>query len=162
MREARAEDACEIARVQIETWRAAYARVLPASLLAGLSVEQQAANWAGWLELPEHIVLVAEHGDRISGFASATPRRDDGGVGELQALYVEPSAWDRGLGRALILEAERRLRDAGCREAVLRVFEDNPRARRFYEAGGWTAELTRPEEFFGVETSVVWYRKRLL
>jgi ribosomal protein S18 acetylase RimI-like enzyme len=89
------------------------------------------------------------------------PGREEGRVGELQALYVEPSAWDRGLGRALIAEVERRLREAGCREAVLRVFEDNPRARRFYEAGGWAAELTRPEDFFGVETSVVWYRKPL-
>jgi GNAT superfamily N-acetyltransferase len=161
VREARAEDAGEIARVQIETWRVAYAHVLPASLLAGLSVEQQAANWVGWLQPPDHIVLVAERGGRISGFASAMPGRGEDRVGELQALYVEPSAWDRGLGRALIAEVERRLREAGCREAVLRVFEDNPRARRFYEAGGWAAELTRPEDFFGVETSVVWYRKPL-
>jgi GNAT superfamily N-acetyltransferase len=162
VREALAEDAGDIARVQIETWRAAYAHVLPASLLAGLSVEQQASNWAGWLELPEHFVLVAEHGGRISGFASAAPGGEEDRVGELQALYVEPSAWDCGLGRALIIEAERRLGEAGCREAVLRVFEDNPRARRFYEAGGWAAVRTRLEEFFGVQTSVVWYRKRLL
>jgi ribosomal protein S18 acetylase RimI-like enzyme len=147
--------------VQIETWREAYAHVLPESLLAGLSVEERAARWTGWLELADHIVLVVQQDGRIRGFASAAPRPEEQGVGELQALYVEPSAWDLGLGRALTVEAERRLRETGCREAVLEVFEDNPRARRFYEAGGWTAELTRREEFFGVETSVVLYRKRL-
>ncbi len=147
--------------MQVETWREAYAHVLPESLLAGLSVEERATKWAGWLELPDHIVLVAEQDGRIRGFASATPRPEEQGVGELQALYVEPPAWDRGLGRALTVEAERRLRETGCREAVLEVFEDNPRARRFYEAGGWNAELTRREEFFGVETSVVLYRKSL-
>ena len=72
----------------------------------------------------------------IVGFASVGPSRDERGIGELYAIYVEPDQWSTGAGRALIERAEERLRHA-YGEATLWVLEDNPRARAFYERGGW-------------------------
>lgn len=103
------------------------------------------AGWAGWLERPEpgSTVLVAERGASAIGFASVGRSRDDDAdarVGELYAMYVVPQEWDRGVGRRLLSHAETALRLEGFREATLWVLDDNPRARRVYEAAGWALD----------------------
>ena len=65
------------------------------------------------------------------------------------------------MGRKLIRAAEEALRESGFSEAMLWVLEQNPRARRFYEAGGWRAAASRPIEVLGVVAPEVQYRKRL-
>ena len=87
------------------------------------------------------------------GFASLGPSRDEHGVGELYAIYVDPDEWSRGAGRALIERAEERLAEEYA-EATLWVLEDNPRARRFYEAAGWQPDGARQSvERLGVVTA---------
>jgi hypothetical protein len=45
---------------------------------------------------------------------------------------------------------------------MLWVLEDNPRARRFYEAGGWSTDGTiRPIEIFGIDVPEIRYTKTL-
>jgi GNAT superfamily N-acetyltransferase len=154
-----AEDAEAVARIHIRGWQQAYAHVFPAEDLAGLSLERrtQTAREA----LASDVALVAERDGDVLGFAFAGPSRDEEGVAELYSIYVDPRAWGRGLGRELIVDVERRLRDNFDR-AELWVLEDNPRARRFYEAAGWSTDgTTRPIEIFGIEVPEVLYRKRL-
>jgi hypothetical protein len=63
----------------------------------------------------------------------------------------------------LLARAEEALRQAGFADAGLWVLEDNPRARRFYEASGWAADgATKPFSRAGVDTVVIRFRKRLL
>jgi hypothetical protein len=51
------------------------------------------------------------------------------------------------------------LRAAGFVTAHLWVLEDNPRARHFYERGGWMLDDgRREEEFLGVPITEVRYR----
>ena len=89
------------------------------------------------------------------------PSRDERGVGELYAIYVEPSSWSTGAGRALIERAEQELAER-YDQATLWVLEDNPRARGFYERAGWTSDGGRKaEERLGVRAPEVRYRKRL-
>jgi GNAT superfamily N-acetyltransferase len=45
-------------------------------------------------------VFVAEELGSIQGFAAIVPR-EDGDI-ELDALFVEPTSWRRGIGRALL------------------------------------------------------------
>ena len=45
----------------------------------------------------------------VVGFASTGPSRDQLGIGELYAIYVEPDAWSTGAGRELIVRAEAEL-----------------------------------------------------
>jgi ribosomal protein S18 acetylase RimI-like enzyme len=95
------------------------------------------------------------------GFVSIGPSRDEEGIGELYAIYVDPDEWSRGAGRALIARAERRLAEEYT-EATLWVLEDNPRARRFYEAAGWQTDGARQTVVrLGVSPPEVRYRKRL-
>jgi GNAT superfamily N-acetyltransferase len=87
-------------------------------------------------------VFVAEERGSIQGFA-AIARRDDGDV-ELDALFVEPSAWRRGIGRALIDHCVSKARDAGA--TSLHVL-GNPHAEGFYRACGFIQVGTQPTRF---------------
>jgi GNAT superfamily N-acetyltransferase len=150
-----AADAEAVARVQVQTWQAAYADVLPHEPLMALSPEGRAE---GWRNSPP---LVAEVDGQVVGFVSVGASRDEGGDGELFAIYVLPDHWGTGIGRALIEAGEAHLRELGHGEADLWVLEDNARARRFYEAAGWTSADVRPITILGAEIPEIRYRKRL-
>lgn len=106
--------------------------------------------------------LVAVVDEAIVGFAATGPRdfsADESDVGELYAIYVLPNIQGRGVGRALMTETVDRLRSDGFGEAVLWVFEDNPRTRRFYEQTGWRADgATKDETWLGTTAPAVRYR----
>jgi GNAT superfamily N-acetyltransferase len=76
------------------------------------------------------------HGDRLRG--SGPPRDDDVPLpaAEIYAIYVDPDAWRRGAGRALMPTAVDHWL-AGRHDAVLWVLEANSPGRAFYEALGW-------------------------
>ena len=87
---------------------------------------------------------------------------DEPDVGELYAIYVLPDIHGRGAGRALMTETVERLRGDNFGEAVLWVFEDNPRTRRFYEDTGWSADGgVKDETWLGTTAPAVRYRIRL-
>ena len=155
-------DAEGIARVQELTWQAAYRHVFPvAELDRGGFIQPQ--RWRDRIARPPTgwTTFVAETDGAIIGFASVGPSRDERGIGELYAIYVEPDQWSPGTGRALIERAEERLRHS-YGEATLWVLEDNPRARAFYERGGWAADgESKAEERWGVRAPEVRYRKNL-
>jgi ribosomal protein S18 acetylase RimI-like enzyme len=142
VRRAAFADARAIAGVHIETWRTAYAHIFPAEFLAGLSIDERAALAERLLTEDSEEIFVAELDGRVVGFASGGRSRDEDDAaapGEVYAIYVNAAAWGRGAGRRLLDRLEEALRSAGFDEATLWVLEDNPRARRFYEAAGWRA-----------------------
>ena len=76
--------------------------------------------------------IVAENVDELLGFAVVL-QRDDGDA-ELDGLFVEPAQWRRGIGRALVAEAERLAARDGA--ASLWVIA-NTSALDFYGACGF-------------------------
>jgi GNAT superfamily N-acetyltransferase len=77
-------------------------------------------------------VWVWQEADAILGFAAL-------GDGMLNYLYLEPAAFGRGIGSALLEQVKAR-RPEGF---SFWVFQQNARARRFYESRGCTVvELT--------------------
>jgi GNAT superfamily N-acetyltransferase len=161
IRRATARDAKDIAGVQERGWQAAYRHVFPpAELDRGGFI--YVARWRDRLRRPPTgwATFVAVRDNAIVGFASIGPSRDIARAGELYAIYVEPSAWSTGAGRALLERAEVELRSAH-NQATLWVLEENPRARRFYERAGWQLDGGRKaEERWGVRAPEVRYRKR--
>jgi GNAT superfamily N-acetyltransferase len=162
VREATAADADAIGRIHAETWRAAYAGLFPES---AFDVEERRRWWRQWLAepLPPPVAtLVAEVDGVVAGFAGVGRSRDDPAFGELYTIYVEPSRWSTGAGRALIEAAEDALRRHGFSEAMLWVLEGNERAERFYRLAGWEHDGGRKvEELQGAELTEVRYRKPL-
>jgi ribosomal protein S18 acetylase RimI-like enzyme len=156
------EDAAAIARVQDRGWRVAYAHVFPPEALAALAID--AGRWRARLTAPPHgwATFVADGDGGVAGFVAVGPSRDDDAVGEVYAIYVDPDRWGDGVGRALLERGVEALTTRGFREATLWVLEDNPRARRFYEAAGWAADGARKHEpYLGVDVAEVRYRRSL-
>ena len=84
-------------------------------------------------------VFVAEHGDRILGFATIVPRKSDDGEtegsdAELEGIFVEPSEWRKGIGMALMHQIEREAR--AWRATRLHVVA-SPNVEAFYLAAGF-------------------------
>jgi GNAT superfamily N-acetyltransferase len=77
-------------------------------------------------------VFVAERDDVVVGFAAILPRPD--GDAELDALFVEPSLWHRGIGRALVDHCCLEAKAIGA--ASLHVV-GNPQAQKFYHSCGF-------------------------
>lgn len=168
IRRAVESDAATIADVHVRSWKAAYAGLVPADYLAGLSADDRVPVWRQVLfetDWPAKGGLVLVEGGAVVGFAWVCPSRDADALadmGELGAIYLLPEAWGRGGGRLLMEEAFRRLRDARFRAATLWVLRANDRARAFYEAGGWSADgAERTEERPGVSLDEIRFRRSL-
>jgi len=159
IRPASPDDALAIETIRVRGWRSAYRHVFPAAELDGLPIDPE--RWRSRIAVPPPgwTTIVCEEDLRVVGFASTGPSRDEDGLGELYAIYVDPDAWSTGAGRALMIEAEATLaREYGA--ALLWVLEHNPRARNFYERSGWAPDgVRKAEERFGVRAAEVRYRK---
>lgn len=133
IRAARPGDARRIARLDVETWRAAYAGILATPFLVGLSAQRREVGWAAVIEREPRDVRVAVDADgEIVGFGSCGRNRDTAGhTGEVFTLYVAPDWQNRGIGRALLLGLFERLVAQGCGSAIIWVLRDNP-GRFFY------------------------------
>ncbi|GAA4705403.1 GNAT family N-acetyltransferase [Pseudonocardia yuanmonensis] len=154
VRAAAPADAGAIARVVVDSWRRAYAGLLPDELLAGLSVEDRRRMWRAVLDAaaPGVAVLVAEDraGPLVVGFVAARSDPDDPRHGQLMALYVAPGAWRRGIGTMLHDAALDHLARRGVERATLWVLDGNERADAFYRARGWVPDGRRQvEEWLG-------------
>ncbi|HVS86328.1 MAG TPA: GNAT family N-acetyltransferase [Gaiellaceae bacterium] len=162
VRRAVVEDASAIAAVHVGTWQAAYAHVFGAERLAGLDVARRAGFWREWIGGGRANVFVAEEEGRVVAFASVGANEHEPELGELYAIYALPEAWGTGAGPALMAAALDALREAGFAEAILWVLSDNPRARRFYEREGWTADgAEREDELLGIAVAETRYRIEL-
>jgi ribosomal protein S18 acetylase RimI-like enzyme len=156
IRPGQVDDAEAVARVHVETWQAAYAHALPHEDLQAMSPADRVEQWR------RRPPIVAEVDGEVVGFVSVGASASDDAEGELYAIYVQPDHWGTGVGRALMQAGEAELVRLGYRNVVLWVLDDNPRARRFYELAGWTADGRSEDlEIFGFHVSEVRYSKRL-
>ncbi|MEU8618459.1 GNAT family N-acetyltransferase [Streptomyces sp. NPDC048623] len=149
IRRALPTDAAAVAAVHVRSWQAAYRDLIPAPYLDGLDVTERTEAWRARLTAPDGpVVLVAEDASgRVEAFSCFRPWPPGEGDGdgsldplvtaELAALYAAPEAWGRGVGRALLVATVDAMGAAGFRGAGLWVFEDNARARGFYEEAAW-------------------------
>ena len=163
VRRATLADAEAIADVHVRTWQAAYEHVFGVERLSRVTAEQRLPMWRQILQTDEQTALVAEDdAGHVIGWCTVGPSRDDDADGELWGIYVLSDAWGSGAGPALMAAGVEALRDSGCRDVILWVLEDNPRARRFYEREGWVLDDERKEdEFLGLAVTEVRYRKSL-
>ncbi|MEP6757807.1 MAG: GNAT family N-acetyltransferase [Actinomycetota bacterium] len=154
IRDAAAADAGAIAAVHVASWRWAYAGILAEDVIDSFSVEGREQMWLEWFDETEDraALLVAVQDGRVVGFAGVGLSRDVDGepnTGEVRTLYLLEEVAGLGIGRSLFGEAVARLRSLGYDRAMLWVLRDGARARRFYEAAGWSSDGTTAEYSFG-------------
>ena len=162
IRPARPADSAAISRVHVDTWRDAYAGILPDSYLVHrVKAGARQATWrlgAAGRSGPAETTLVAEL-DQVVGFISFGPARHlrDGQVGEIYALYVSPDAQGQGLGRGLVSVALERMFASGRTSVDVEVLTANP-SRHFYAAMGATLVGQGVHDFAGRRLPVIFYR----
>lgn len=89
-------------------------------------------------------VIVAEHDGAILGFIAvhALPRFEhDDRILRILALVVDPGARERGVGRALMAEAERIGTELGAAFVEITAGHHRPEARHLYEQLGYDATV---------------------
>jgi len=165
VRTATPQDAEAVAGVQVRSWQVGYRGLLPDDYLDGLDPDDRRARYTfGITGADQPSTVVAVEDGVICGFATTGPSRDADvpDAGELLALYVDPRAWGRGVGRRLVVDARERLYRSGYTEAVLWVLAGNDRAQRFYRLDGWRPDDRRQhQEVWGVTVDEVGFRRAL-
>jgi L-amino acid N-acyltransferase YncA len=138
--------------------------MLPDDYLDALSVTDRLSSWEGWLSdgsTTSHTVVIEDGSGAVRGFATIRATETEA-VAELAAIYLDPAAWGRGMGQALLGAFVDVARRDSYREAVLWVHPRNERARRFYELAGWCDEgVERHEPVWGLDVPERRYRTRL-
>jgi GNAT superfamily N-acetyltransferase len=104
-----------------------------------------AAHWVSELQEGHEWVRVALEARDVVGFASWGEARDTPagpavpGVANLNALFVRPDRWRRGIAAGLLDAAVEAMRSSGHGGARLFTPKGAP-AERFYAARGWNAD----------------------
>lgn len=155
VRPARADDAAEIARIQLATWRVAYRRMLPRHVLDRLDQDWMARRWRTAIEAPpspSHRVLVAveqAEESHLVGFAASGPADEQalapgedpaalgGRVGAVTDLLVEPRWGRRGHGSRLLAASVDLWRSDRLDAAVAWAYEADAATRAFLGSAGW-------------------------
>lgn len=150
VRPARADDAAEIGRIQVDTWRTGYADILPEPVLSGLSVDEATQVWASAVTAspsPRHHVLAAMEGQWLVGFAAFGPADDlqaddpePGTTASLATLLVEPRWGRRGHGSRLLAAVVDHARQDGITRMLMWAPEADTVTRAFLESAGWAPD----------------------
>lgn len=120
LRPATSEDGPALAAIHILAMRTL-------AFLPQLHTVEEAVVWMSETVLPTHRVTVAEADDKACGYIACSE-------GWIDQLYVHPNLHGQGVG-ALLLESV--LAQGAPRQ--LWTFQQNTRARAFYEAHGFRA-----------------------
>ncbi|QSG01589.1 Acetyltransferase (GNAT) family [Natranaeroarchaeum sulfidigenes] len=142
-----------------DSWRAAYAELLPPDALSFIGDEERflpAASLDRVIEMDELWFLVAVIDGTVVGeiqFATGSETHSfvapDEGETQLQSLYVDPDHWRAGVGSALVASGIERLDDDAA-AVLVEVLSENATGRRFYRSEGFERIGERVLELFGI------------
>ena|SRR5882757_688002 len=143
VRAATPDDVDEIIRIQADTWRVAYAELVPEAALQRLTGQGARQAWAEAVIVGGgHHVLVATEGDWTVGFCAAAPADPEEpevapGQAQIVTLLVEPRWGRRGHGRRLLGAAFDALARDGAQSGIAWLPEQDVASRACYDRIGW-------------------------
>lgn len=170
VREAKPGDGEQMARVRVDTWRAAYRGIVPDQTLAELSYSTTEAflRRVLWENHPGAFAYVAENdAGEVVGISVAGPVREREETvyqGQIYILYVLPDWQRHGLGRGLVRACAHGLVQRELTPIMLWTLANNP-WRGFYDGLGGTVLRYREEVDHGmtlVEVAYGWLDSTLL
>jgi GNAT superfamily N-acetyltransferase len=145
------DDAAEIARIQVVTWRTAYRAALPPAVLDEWDADAATASWRAAIASPPtpgHGVVVALERNDVVGFAAFGPadltpgeQADPAGpTAELSTLLVEPRWGRRGHGSRLLAAVSDLVRAGGAARLQVWLLGADRVSAGFYESAGWAPD----------------------
>lgn len=135
IREMTIEDIEQVRQIYILGWQNAFRGIVPQPYLDTMNLD----DWAP----PLNGAYVLTDGTNILGTSSIAPARDSAfdGWGEIISIFILPHLIGHGYGHQLFTFVKEKLLEQYT-NIYLKVFEDNHRARKFYEKHGfsWNGE----------------------
>ena len=165
IRPANPSDARDLAIIHVDSWRAAYAGIVPEAKLNSLSHDKREKSFHSSISDGPEETWIAEQGDKPVGFATIGPCRDEDTApsvtGEIWGIYLRPCNRRAGIGSHLCSYVEKLLAVRGYKTIKLWVLRDNSSARRFYEHMGYETDGTEQVLNIGKPLTAVRYEKRV-
>ena len=131
-----------LAYIQTESWKAGFKDILSADILKRYTqIDKATAMYRRLLE--QHIgngyLLKVEGNPHCIAWWDATRENDMPDYAELICIHSLQNQWRKGYGSKMMGTVLHDIAHAGYSKLMLWVFEDNTRARKFYESLGFTA-----------------------
>lgn len=161
IRQVKQGDELTLAHIQIESWKAAFHDILPEEVLTKYTDIEHATNM--YRKLLEDnrgngYILEIDGNAHCIAYWDATREKDMPDVAEIICIHSLQDNWRKGYGSKMMDRVLTDIAAAGYTKVMLWVFEENERARSFYEAKGFYAtEKTQPA--FG--SSEICYEKSI-
>ncbi|HEX8288721.1 MAG TPA: 3-deoxy-manno-octulosonate cytidylyltransferase [Pyrinomonadaceae bacterium] len=137
-RKATVEDAPEIAKVHVESWRKSFTGIVAEEFLDNLSIEKREIAFREGFSNSNYKMFVAEtEKDGIVGFADFGKARKEvsGYDAELYAIYLLPEFQRKGIGGELLKLCQRQMVAEELTSMYLITLENSP-FKSFYEKNG--------------------------
>lgn len=150
-----------LAYIQTESWKAAFKDILDPDILKKCTdLDKATAMYKRLLEqnIGNGYLLRVEGRPHCIAWWDATREKDMPGYAELICIHSLPDRWREGYGSKMMDAVLRDISAAGYSKVMLWVFEENTRARRFYETYGFT---TKGKAKPGIEPTEICYEKEL-
>lgn len=135
IRSAKKEDASSLANIIVESWKSAYSEIIPKDEITRyLDKDRRKIQFEKFIENGE-IVLIGLLNEMPCGLVFANKDNDEGleNCGSIYSIYLLEETWGKGLSSKLMDETVEILKGEGCKKISLWVYEENLRARKFYE-----------------------------
>ncbi len=161
IRQATTADSAGLAKVQVDSYRTAYAGILPQDYLDLFTYEEQSQDWRELLsgQMDDLLYVAETDAGEVAGYALGRPGVSDFPAydSELVALHVRLPYQRRGIGRQLAQTVAAQLKANGCASLMLWVLAENQRARQFYERlGGKLLDQTKQSGAGALEIAYGW------
>ena len=139
-----AADISRVAEIHVMGWRNAYRGIVSDDYLFNeLLVSKRIVKLELYFEQDPEFYVYDD--GIVKAFLTAAPGNDEGMCDALvlEALYVDAFMQNCGIGTALALHFEKIAAERGCKRVYLWTFEENTKARAFYEKLGYKFDGTR-------------------
>ena len=130
-----------LAYIQTESWKSGFKDILTAELLQTYTqLDKVTAMYRRLLEqnIGNGYLLKVEGEPHCIAWWDATREKDMPDYAELICIHSLQSRWRKGYGSKMMDAVLSDIAAASYSKVMLWVFEDNMRARQFYEAHGFT------------------------
>jgi GNAT superfamily N-acetyltransferase len=136
VRKASSDDAPALAQVFRDSWRLAYAGIIPAMHLEHEILRRDAGWWRRAIRAESNLIVIT-HGEKVAGYATCGrargSRRD---TGEIYELYLAPVYQGIGIGEHLFEACRATLDELGLPHLIVWALAENDTARAFYSRCG--------------------------
>lgn len=163
VRRAVKDDAKALGNIIVESWRSAYGKIISEDeIIRFLDKDRRQKQFQKFIEDGE-IVLIGIHDGVPCGLVFANKGNDEQleDCGSIYSMYLLKEYWGKGLATQLMDSVIKILKDEGCKQVSLWVYEANVRARRFYEKCGFGFDGTKKYSHFSNKPVELRYKRQI-